>query len=689
MKKVFTKARYLLALVSLVLLGTNVAVAEETYPDDCWVVLNNGDTASPSKDWYTLTTGGGWNANYKGTVYGTSIERGLKINSAGKINFTTTQKGTVTIAQGLRSDGKNSDLEFIKFDDEVLSSENCTWVDYGAEESADFKTVRIVKIKDVEPGDHEINQAKEWGCLYFGVTYNKVSTATPVITTDLNGEYSTSVGTAVLLSVVASDATTYQWYKSSTAAYEGEEIPNATAESYSYKPTSEEIGEVYFYCIVTNENATGEKSVKSKVAKVTVTAAYTATFTKTNDVIGTIPAAILTGSDCQITIPANNTLFVEGKTLSAWEDESQNTYKVGETYTLTADVTLSPVFTVNTKSMKDVTEETKVSFISEKSYQVTYQTSEQNVFVEHVTVDGETIDLGLLVKGGKFDMQPSTPRAQTNNGTTISIPVTKGAKIYLDISDAKGTEQKGPRTYDCTINGEAVTDYLDGDLEESRRKMTYEYDGDESYIDYVINTTDIYTYAIDVTYPVVEKKSVTATITDAQYATFYADFAVTIPEDVTAYGTTLNEEKNAIVLTAIEGTVIPAKTAVIIYSDTETDYTFTETKEAGEDVESALTGTTTEETEVPEGAYVLGNKNGVVGFYHLAEGKKIGANQAYLTVPENARIAFIGFGDSTVTAIDAVAAPASDGKAYNLNGVQAAPNAKGLVIKDGKKYVNK
>ena len=187
----------------------------------------------------------------------------------------------------------------------------------------------------------------------------------------------------------------------------------------------------------------------------------------------------------------------------------------------------------------------------------------------------------------------------------------------------------------------------------------------------------------------VVSSSVTTPITAAKYATFYAEFDATIPAGVTAYGTALNGEKTAITLTKIEDGVIPAKTAVILYSETANDYTFTEAEEAAtETVNSVLTGVT-EDTEIAATAYVLGSKDDKVGFYHLANGAKAGANQAYLTLPDGARVAFIGFDDNTVTAIDAMAAPATAGKAYNLTGVQAAPNAKGVVIVDGKKVVIK
>lgn len=185
--------------------------------------------------------------------------------------------------------------------------------------------------------------------------------------------------------------------------------------------------------------------------------------------------------------------------------------------------------------------------------------------------------------------------------------------------------------------------------------------------------------------------SVTATITDAKYATFYAKFDAKIPAGVTAYGTELNSEKTAITLTAIKDGVIPARTAVILYSATADKYTFEEAEEgATEEVKSDLKGTSVEK-EIDGKDYVLGNKDGKVGFYHLASGAKVGANQAYLTLPAEAeaRVAFIGFDDNTVTAIDAMAAPATAGKAYNLTGVQATPNAKGVVIVDGKKVVIK
>lgn len=64
----------------------------------------------------------------------------------------------------------------------------------------------------------------------------------------------------------------YQWYVSSSNAYNGTAIPGATAPTYT--PSSTKMGTYYYYCIVTNTDNAATKiqsaSMKSAIAKITV-----------------------------------------------------------------------------------------------------------------------------------------------------------------------------------------------------------------------------------------------------------------------------------------------------------------------------------------------------------------------------------------------------------------------------------
>ena len=82
----------------------------------------------------------------------------------------------------------------------------------------------------------------------------------------------------------------------------------------------------------------------------------TATFSLGNDAdCGVAPAAITADEGTAITIPGNFTVYKEGYTLTGWTDGS-NTVALGAEYTLSDNVTLTPVFTQNSKTLADRTE---------------------------------------------------------------------------------------------------------------------------------------------------------------------------------------------------------------------------------------------------------------------------------------------------------------------------------------------
>jgi len=101
------------------------------------------------------------------------------------------------------------------------------------------------------------------------VTYPQLP---PTITTDLSSTASVTVGQAQDFSIVASDATSYQWYKNSTNSTSGvTAIDGATSATYSY--TASAAGTEYIYCAATNAGGTNN----STICAVTATAASTTT----------------------------------------------------------------------------------------------------------------------------------------------------------------------------------------------------------------------------------------------------------------------------------------------------------------------------------------------------------------------------------------------------------------------------
>lgn len=418
--------------------------------------------------------------------------------------FTAPQNGTITVK--FKSNNTSATDRIVAVGKAVVTgSDVATLLENSKVYAADYTNgSNVITINgSVTAGDVYIYNANG-GCNISEITYKYTtgtSTATPSFTTDLStSTYNAVVSKTLALSVVTADATGVQWYSCEDA--EGTnptKIDGATNPTHNFTPTAGDANTTkYFYCVATNDNATGEKNATSKIASVFVKELYAITFSKGDDanIIGTAPALIETNEALKVTIPANYSLSVDGKTLVAWTD-GVNEYQPNTEYTLSSNVTVTPVFEANVKTLNDVRDETTVQFIKSTSTAATYQSSEKNAVVEQVDINGQKTDVALIIQNGKFDLQPASSRAQTNQNTKISIPVTKGAVVVIDIYDNKAD---GERTYTATINDESVEPYL-GAENGKQRIMTYTYNGEADYIDYVVGAGSMYAYSINVTYP--------------------------------------------------------------------------------------------------------------------------------------------------------------------------------------------
>ena len=185
----------------------------------------------------------------------------------------------------------------------------------------------------------------------------------------------------------------------------------------------------------------------------------------------------------------------------------------------------------------------------------------------------------------------------------------------------------------------------------------------------------------------------------------YLDFNATVPENVTAYTGSLSADEKTLVLSQITDGVIPAKTGVLVKSTVAGNYTFNQSAtEPSATSDSDLKGVTIEtpassieEAEAGKTVLTLGIKNKVVGFRKPAGGI-VGANKAYLlvttTTPSGGAGApelVIGIDDDETTGINGVKTDNADVDApmFNIAGQRVSNSAKGLVIKNGKKYMLK
>lgn len=194
--------------------------------------------------------------------------------------------------------------------------------------------------------------------------------------------------------------------------------------------------------------------------------------------------------------------------------------------------------------------------------------------------------------------------------------------------------------------------------------------------------------------------SVSVTIGETGYATlYYSDRALTVPVGVKGYTCSLSDGSFKMNEAFAEGQTIPAGTGVLLNGNPGT-YTFNISSEAGTPVaDNWLKGSDEEATtEGGERYYMLSldanSTAGSVGFYWGAANGgafKNDAHKAYLCVKDNATGAKTCYRfDGQTTAIDGTRVDkptAADGAVYNLAGQRVDRSYKGVVIKNGKKYI--
>lgn len=162
MKKIFT-------LVCAALLSVGL------FADEATLVLNSGATSTPS-DFFTVAKGSdnpSYNANYTGVYDGVTYTKGLKMESATTVSFTTDASATITVVQ---STAKNGD-KTINFDGAALTD--------GKTDVTGTTTCKVYTVTKVAAGDHTISRGNgETGLLYVKVEWegSNPTCAAPTIT---------------------------------------------------------------------------------------------------------------------------------------------------------------------------------------------------------------------------------------------------------------------------------------------------------------------------------------------------------------------------------------------------------------------------------------------------------------------------------------------------------------------------
>ena len=189
-------------------------------------------------------------------------------------------------------------------------------------------------------------------------------------------------------------------------------------------------------------------------------------------------------------------------------------------------------------------------------------------------------------------------------------------------------------------------------------------------------------------------KQESLTIPSSSYATYAAYYPVNYAElGLKAYAVKLNEAKDGVEFTEIPG-VVPAGVPVLLKGDANKEYALDKVdgwSPVSTDLK-ASDGTSASKDETT--LYALSTVDGVTAFYPVKLASAIPAKRCYLEVKgTSAKAAFFSLGTNfgETTGISSVEnkAEKADATVYNLAGQAVGKDYKGLVIKNGKKFVIK
>lgn len=180
----------------------------------------------------------------------------------------------------------------------------------------------------------------------------------------------------------------------------------------------------------------------------------------------------------------------------------------------------------------------------------------------------------------------------------------------------------------------------------------------------------------------------TLTTSAGGYATYSADYAVNYSElGLTAYTLTVDEGNTTVTAKAFTG-VVPAGGAVLVKGSASTAYTLTPaTTEGDATFATALqTGATTADGT----QYGFTTKFGTPAFAQVVSGQDIPAKKGYIVLNGASAAKYSICFDDEATGIQTIeAASAANAAMYNLAGQRVDKAYKGIVIVNGKKYLNK
>ena len=268
-----------------------------------------------------------------------------------------------------------------------------------------------------------------------------------------------------------------------------------------------------------------------------------------------------------------------------------------------------------------------------------------------------------------------------------TIPAGK-YKIYAGFgttNDATYTIKLGTETVDTytTILSKAINEYSyeTNTLTEPTQlniQCDKGKDNSQNWIDY------IYIQKLD---------AIPVSVTDAGYATFSSKYALNFPENGTikAYKASVNDNK--IKMTQVSGN-IPSETGLFLAGTVgeavETDIPLATS--VPNSIEDNILEAHVDEGEVDAGNYVLSGTGANIAFRKLGSATNVPAGRAYIkgtSIPNGVRTIEVTSDDVTGIQLVPMEPATLTAPAYNLKGMPVSEQTKGVIVRKGKKYINK
>lgn len=296
-----------------------------------------------------------------------------------------------------------------------------------------------------------------------GAYHNEHGMGNPVFTVDVEGPVKISLGNCTYgAATVAKDA-------------QGNEVTTIVRNNGCYSADNTMITSGYYkgatpttlsfkvqYCTYVAVEAVALEDIPTDV-----TVTYLV-----GEATGVVPKTETVAIGGTFEIPANNSLYVEGKTLTGWSD-GVNTYAIGQEVTVgDKNIELTPVFTANEVTLADRTEAVTLQYYCGEgngapTLALEGANSGMGVLVAQATIGDATIDVKIDIDatGGKFSNKGRGDKwAQINTNTKITVPACKGAVVSLeaygtiDATTIDGVKwESGSTTPSFTCAGDAET----------------------------------------------------------------------------------------------------------------------------------------------------------------------------------------------------------------------------------------